>query len=307
MNRILCWMAALLLLTENATAIHHEHRSAITLMRRNNLPSLKTVTTTTSASPTSLNDSSTTALSGSAVSGSNTTTMTTSASSSSSSSYIPTFTPIIPSNDNNKKLIRAPQPNGTVFIAVGSSLGFLALACGLAWAVLACKSWRSACKEQQMQALESKRQTDPFMFYTNDYVDSDSNSSRGSDVSERALKTRLSARPSIYSLGSTSTLNLLQKHAAVAGSATGPATVPTPSLNPNRASMFVSPTELMQNHTHARSAFTLGDSSAGSSAMNTPTLPINVVDAANAQKDRQPQQSFRPPSVHLEKLFDDDE
>lgn len=274
--------------------------AATVMIKRGSMPSLTTSksssTTTTSAS--SVNTSSVSSNS-TTINGYNTTT---SSQITSSSTYNATFTPIVPSTNGNKYMQTHTYPNGTVFIAVGSVLGSLALASAVVWITLAAKAWQSARREYKLQAMEHKYQTDPFLFYSNDdyasYSDTD-----GSDISEHVLKTKHSKRPSIYTLGSTSTVDLLQKFNQDQSEA--------PRLNANRTSMFISPTEIMQNQANNKSFLTQGDSSVEHSAVNTPTQPFSLFGTPKLfsepqQGEPSDRKRFRPPSVHLEQMLDND-
>lgn len=161
-------------------------------------------------------------------------------STSTSESATAAFTLFIPSSDGNKYVYHAKHAGGTVFIAVGSCLAFILLIAIVAWLIFAFSAWLSARKEYKLKEMEEKCQYDPFFFSTfhdsGDSFDSDEKS----DISEKVLKEKPSTM-SLYSLGSTSVLNLLnqQKSDSVADTHA--------AKNNNRRSMFISPTEMLQN------------------------------------------------------------
>lgn len=174
------------------------------------------------------------------------TTQSSQTSSHTSSSYSATFTPVVPSSSNNKYVYHEKQKSGTVFIAVGSCLGFIILCTIVAWLFFGLRAWRSARKEYQLKEVENKYQYDPFFFAgasekldnSTDYSDTDD----GSDISEKVLKTR-SSRVSAYSLGSNSALNLLQQQPPHASDVV----VDPNAAFANASNMFISPTEVLKN------------------------------------------------------------
>lgn len=175
-------------------------------------------------------------------------------SSSSHSSYHVTFTPVVPSASDNKYIYHDSQKDGTVFIAVGSCIGFIILASFGIWLFFAIRAWRSARQEYKIRALENKYQFDPFFFagapepYDNATDVSDTDDS--SDISEKIYKTKAS-RVSMYSLGSNSALNLLNQ-------AQPPDTVVDPGATlTNASNMFISPTEMLKCQNNNRTTWNL--------------------------------------------------
>ncbi|EJS41780.1 YOL007C [Saccharomyces arboricola H-6] len=228
----------------------------------------------------------------------------------------------IPITDGNKSIYQARHPNGTVFIAFASCLGAILLSLTGVWIALSIKSWRSARRENKLRNLENQYQCDPFYFQSNANDDESETSSRSgdSDISEKVLKNK-SSRMSLYTLGSTSVLNLLNNK---------------PDTNDNfRSSMFISPTEILQYD--ANNSNTLSQQSNGSvlyeSLSSTPREPgttqiigkfpdnanpfnytsLNI--GADSGDGLTPKSNvsqgkvkkYRPPSVHLDQLLDANE
>lgn len=167
-------------------------------------------------------------------------------SASSSSSFVPTFTPIVPNEEDNRYIYRASHAGGTVFIAVGSCLGFILLLVGLVVGIFTITSWYRARKEYKLKEIESKYQSDPFFFSqatdsgdNNSYSDNDDNS----DISEKVLKTR-NSRMTLHTLGSTSVFNLLNHDNKSSDVLDNSA---QKQSHNKRQSMFISPTEILQN------------------------------------------------------------
>ncbi|SCU79485.1 LANO_0A06414g1_1 [Lachancea nothofagi CBS 11611] len=214
------------------------------------------------------------------------------------SSYRATFTPLVPGTVGNSNIQRTVYPSGTVFVIVGSIMGFVGVVILVTWISLAVKAWCSARREYKSQAAQTMYQADPFMFHSNDSDTEYSDGSDHSDVSEKVLKTRGSTRPSIYSLGSQSTLNLLQR-----GTQTGAV-----ASSAHRNSMFISPTEIMKNTTNGKSILSLGTPTSEQSNFSSPVQNTEILGKADPlyQLVYGEQRSYRPPSVHLEKMFDDD-
>ncbi|CUS21717.1 LAQU0S03e09076g1_1 [Lachancea quebecensis] len=277
-----------------------EFDRAFSSLRKRALPSLTTSTTASSTKNSSLPAiTSSTAANSTSLSSSNSTILASNA----KSSYSPTFTPQVPNSSGNHYIFRTKYHDGTVFVAVGATIGAVVLAFGLTWLVLAAKAWSSARREHRMHSLQSRYQSDPFLFHSGD-ADSDySDGSDSSDISERVLKTRATTRPSIYSLGSHSTLDLLQRYAQE-----GPLI-----SEANKESMFISPTAVIKNTANNRSA--LSQSTPTSGTFNT--TPVQGADVVNfsgsayhpsrtAGVQTYETGTARPPSVHLEKMFDED-
>lgn len=182
-------------------------------------------------------------------------------------------------------------------------MGVIALIFTLTWLGLAAKAWHSARKEYHLDAIQNRYQTDPFLFHTSEGDSDSSEGSDRSDVSERVLKTRASTRPSIYSLGSQSTLNLLQRHPQDNAHIT----------TANRGSMFISPTEIIKNSANNKSLMSLATPTSENFNI-TPVLNTDLTShfdpiyqkSLPANDPNNVNRKARPPSVHLEKMFDED-
>ncbi|CAI4051141.1 Csi2p SKDI_15G1490 [Saccharomyces kudriavzevii IFO 1802] len=239
-----------------------------------------------------------------------------------SSSSITPSSVYIPVTDGNKFIYQARHPNGTVFIAFASCLGAILLSLTSVWIALSIKSWRSAQRENKLRNLENQYQYDPFYFQSksNDNESETSSHSDDSDISEKVLKKKTS-RMSLYTLGSTSVLNLLNNK-----------TEPNENF---RSSMFISPTEILQSD--GNNSNTWSQQSNGSavyeSLSSTPrelgaiqiigkfsenTNPFNYTSCnlgPDSRDDSTPKSNtsqgkvkkYRPPSVHLDQLLDGDE
>ncbi|CAI4052858.1 hypothetical protein SUVZ_15G1450 [Saccharomyces uvarum] len=227
----------------------------------------------------------------------------------------------IPVTDGNEFIYQARHPDGTVFIAFASCLGAVLLSLTAVWIALTIKSWRSARRENKLRNLESQYQYDPFYFQSNSNDDDSETSSHSgdSDISEKILKDK-SSRMSLYTLGSSSVLNLLNN---------------TTDTNENfRSSMFISPTEILQRD--ANNSNTSSQQSNGSemfeSLSSTPkeraaaqivgkfsdnnnTNPFNYTPynlSPDFEDNSTPKSNvtqgktkkYRPPSVHLDQLLD---
>ena len=224
----------------------------------------------------------------------------------------------IPVTDGNKFLYQAHHPNGTVFIAFAGCLGAILLSLTGAWIALNIKSWRSARKENKLRNLENQYQHDPFYFQTsiNDDESETSSHSDDSDISEKVLKNN-SSRMSLYTLGSTSVLNLLNNK--------------TDANDNFRSSMFISPTEILQSDANNSNTWSQSNESAiYDSLSSTPgqpgatqilgkftdsTNPFNYTsyNLSPDSEDRSTPKSnvsqgkvkkYRPPSAHLDQLLD---
>lgn len=209
--------------------------------------------------------------------------------SSTSQSYSATFTPIIPSSSDNQYIYHSKHIAGTVFIAVGSCLGFIILVIIAAWIIFGINAWNSARKEYKLKEIENKYQYDPF-FFTNgtDSSDSSINYSDGEDdISEKILKNK-SSRLSLYSLGSTSVLNLLNQNHNDQDENVVPSMDGTMNHNhvnnANRNSLFISPTEILQNEANNSALWNHGSANASSlfdSAMSTPREQLTAQIISN--------------------------
>lgn len=221
----------------------------------------------------------------------------------SASSYVATFTPIVPNVSNDRYIYQAHHIGGTVFIAVGSCLGFILLVVTIAWAAFALSSWYSARKEYQLKEMESKYQYDPFYLSPgtdfNDtsslnYSDGDENS----DISEKVLKNK-SSRLTLHTFGSGSVLNLLNqdnKTNDISDNA-------NKSSNNNRKSMFISPTEVLQNEIMNQSniwqdsnaySYSLFESTGSTPKEQTPGQFINNPSLSNLASNPHWMQSISP-------------
>lgn len=272
-------------------------------------------------------------------------------SSKSHSSYHVTFSPVVPSASENKYVYHKSQKDGTVFIAVGSCIGFLILATIGIWLFFTIRAWSSARKEYRLKEMENKYQYDPFFFaepYDNstDFSDTDDRS----DISEKVLKTKAS-RVSMYSLGSNSALNLLNQGQPPQASN---AVVDPNAALVNASNMFISPTEILKTQGNNRSTFNPAqppqsgsDNSNPNSGESTPreqafaqiighpsihSLPpmmrnnymnntrsslasispyanlpdVNAPSSDNPPPRRTRGKDYRPPSVHLDTLLNQD-
>lgn len=188
----------------------------------------------------------------------------TSYSNSTSHSSSATFAPTIPSSAENKYIYHAKHAGGTVFIAVGSCLAFILFVLVVVWTLFGIGAWHSARKEYKLKEMEDKYQYDPFFFSntneSSDYSDSDEKS----DISEKVLKNK-SSRVSLYSLGSTSVLNLLNQ----GKSGVERNNEPLVGNSANRRSMFISPTELLQNEAN-RTGLWVNDKESSSNLFDSP-------------------------------------
>lgn len=209
-------------------------------------------------------------------------------STSSSSSYTVTFTPIVPTASNPEIHIET-LPSGTTFIAVGSVLGLVFSVLILTRLIMSCVSSRRARKGNMMQNQQQEFDYDPTLFQ------------------EKDLKKHTS-RASIYSLGSTSTLNVLGSQASMEQMiAPSGRSLRTALMNNNsRASMFISPTEMLVNqHLYSRSQEDHGYSSYDSPIESPSTAAYTTPSLEPARNDQR--RPSRPPSVFMEQLFDDEQ
>lgn len=274
---------------------------------RRGLPTL--TTTTASAAPSSAEPSS-----AEPTSYSNSTT-------SSTQSPSATFVPVIPSSGENKYVYHTKHTGGTVFIAVGSCLAFILVVLIGVWMVFGVGAWHSARKEYKLKEMEEKYQYDPFFFESGNDTAGLSDSDEGSDISEKVLKNK-SSRLSLYSLGSTSVLNLLNQPKNDTAD-------PSTNMNNNRRSMFISPTEILQTEANKNTLWA-GDSPAtnlfdspastpleqsyaqiiGSNAgphVAQPQVSHYTDSTPAAQSNSNTKTNYRPPSVVLDQLLDDED
>ncbi|CCD23930.1 Csi2p NDAI_0C02700 [Naumovozyma dairenensis CBS 421] len=340
--------------------------SKITLRRRE-LPKLVTTTkTSTSSSSSSTHKATSTNVSSTSNSKSTVTTKTSSVTSqksmpkivSSSSSSIDTSqtasvttapkissTPVtIPATDGNYNIYRSNQLDGTVFIAFGSCLAFILVLLLSLWAFLAFNAWNGARKEYQRKAIEEKYQYDPFYFNNSNNsnkssslsASSSSNNSNysdnESDISEKFLKPK-NSRMTLYSMNSASALNLLNGKSSNTEFNSSEKT--NNDLNSTfRNSMFISPTEILQQETQFNNN-SINGSSIFDSTNSTPkiqTFPTQIIANNNGSNfaslnttdfeglglklnpgsegtpdSNDKKKNFRPPSVHLDQLLDSED
>lgn len=273
-------------------------------LTKRGLPTL--TTTTASVEPSSYSNS----------------TYSNSTASSSMSSSI-TFVPVIPSSGDNKYVYHSKHISGTVFIGVGSCLAAIISVVVAVWVIFGISAWHSARKEYRLKEMEEKYQYDPY-FLTKSRSTSSSDSDESSDISEDILKKK-SSRLSLYSLGSTSVLNLLNQ---------AKSDQPDPANNTNtnnRRSMFISPTELLQSEANKSTVWT-NDTPTGSYFDSPASVPLEapfaqILGSATSLNAARPQvdlytgtpisrdsnvdsnknPNYRPPSVVLDQLLDDQE
>ncbi|QLQ82193.1 hypothetical protein HG537_0G04480 [Torulaspora globosa] len=208
-----------------------------------------------------------------------------SSTSSSAQSSSATFTPFIPSSEGNKYVYHTTHAGGTVFIAVGSCLAFILAIVLVIWIIFGFSSWRSARKEYKLKDMEEKCQYDPFFYSTFKETSDSSDSDERSDISEKVLKNKPSTL-SLYSLTSTSVLNLLNQ---TKNDSIG--TDQNIHQSNNRRSMFISPIELLQNDANRTTLWTNDNTSTGNlfdSPVSTQieqscTQIINNMDGLTAQ------------------------
>lgn len=313
------------------------------------LPTLVTTTTTTtssSTSSTSVTDATTNYSSNSTVSNQtysyNTSAITSIVRYSTTSiDYI--SNPVTVPNNNqlkNPNIIIRTSSDGTVFIAFASCLGAIIIALIITWITLSFKAWYSARHENHLKTIQDSYNNDPFNnrnvspndfnyngsnFWNSDmssFISSGSESyddnEKNSDLSEKVLKTK-SSRLSLYSLGSNSALNLLS---TFDDSNNGNKKNAHNNITNPRLSMFISPTEILQNETHqwnnSNGTSTNGSSdSFFDSQISTPTAHVPASTSqfvtndysefnrvsANNQNSTTETKPFRPPSVHLDELL----
>ncbi|SMN18912.1 similar to Saccharomyces cerevisiae YOL007C CSI2 Protein of unknown function [Maudiozyma saulgeensis] len=256
----------------------------------------------------------------------------------------------IPNNNQmkNPNIIIRTSTDGTVFISFASCLGLIILALFLTWGILAFKAWYSARHENHLKTMQDGYFTDPFSNRNASLGNGIKNSSNGSglgyfgsdlatlvssesesydeneknnDFGEKVLKTK-SSRLSLYSLGSNSALNILNnfENSDSSTKTKGPVFKNTLANN-SRLSMFISPTEILQNETHQwNNSANASHESFFSSDASTPTAHVSATSASQfisndysefnrgnattidpiAAKNTK---HFRPPSVHLDELL----
>lgn len=327
----------------NASPAHRHIRRA--------LPTLVTTTTTSIKSSTSTSDTSSSAFASTATTGnanstysSNTTSYsnatevywyanaTTAIASitSTGDSYI--SNPVtIPDNAQlkNPHIATINSTDGTVFVSFGSCLGLILILLSVVWATLAFRAWYSARNENKLKRLENGFGFDQFGsgggYFGSDatsFISSGSESydddEKAGDMGEKVLRTK-NSRLSLYSLGSNSALNILnnaENQSTPRGKTNN--VIKNPGLNSSRMSMFISPTEILQNETNQwGNKSNASTDSFFDSEMSTPSATRSAVSntqiiandfsevngsmrANNTNKTK----NFRPPSVHLDQLLD---
>lgn len=234
----------------------------------------------------------------------------------SESSSITTGSVVIPSSNGNPNILQMKQLNGTVYIAFGSTLGFLVLLLIIVWGALNIRAWSAARKEYQLREREAKYQIDPFFHFTepknSDDDDYSFNSSTDSDISEKVLKHKQS-RMSIYSFGSNSALNLLSNVERE-----------KEHINNPRLSMFISPTDILKNegnqwnqsNSSNNSEFSLLSPGANSPVISAAQIipapsslqqHTSIENTSSQSRAESKTKAVRPPSVNLDLLLDEAE
>lgn len=308
------------------------------------LPALTTSTTSTYSSATSTvtgstnntTNSNSTIYGNSTILYSNSSYTTTSISSTTTNTNYVSNPVTIPSDQEikNPHINHVTSTDGTVFIAFGSCLGFIIVVLMLLWGLLSFRAWRSARHEYQLKAMQSRFQIDPFSSAGGTYFSSDNSSYNSSDsenygnnekegdIGEEVLKTK-SSRLSFYSLGSNSALNLLNNfnspNTKNNKSNNSNTIMKNHLLNNSRLSMFISPTEILQNEAY-QGGYNLSNDSFFDPEICTPNLQSSAVsntqfisnDYSELNKayytvDPAKKNNFRPPSVHLDQLLDQEE
>ncbi|EDO17422.1 hypothetical protein Kpol_1037p18 [Vanderwaltozyma polyspora DSM 70294] len=264
-----------------------------TVLKRG-LPKLVT-STSTSTSTTSTSSSSviSTSKTTSTVTGSSTTftsistSMITSSSASSSLSSSSTtsysHSVWIPSATNNKYIRIPDRVDGTVFIAVGSCLGFVIGIILILWMFLTFKAWRNARKESKIRLLENKY---------NPYMGDHWGSMESIDYSHTQKKPfDIESGSSIVSSESEMMASFVEKEYNLSHKKSAM------SLN----TLFVSPTSHIMGPTS-----TVGSTTTTNTTNIIPTSVINLnsgVGGAGIEGNIN-NKPFRPPSVHLDELLD---
>lgn len=224
-------------------------------------------------------------------------------SNSTTSSYSVTFTPIVPTGLNPDIQIET-LPKGTTFIAVGGVLGLLFSVLFLTRLIMSCISSKNAKKGifgNQEEQEHPRFDYDPSLFHRSE------------------LKKNYT-RTSIYSLGSGSTLNVLGSQATMEQmvAPSGRSLRSALMNNKSRASLFISPTEMLANQ-QIYGGFDSPESiyfsqnspieSPATAAYANSTPAPSVFDRSTNDINRgfENKRPSRPPSVFMEQLFDDEE
>jgi hypothetical protein len=171
-------------------------------------------------------------------------------------------------------------PSGLTFIAVGSALVLVFGGLIFARLILSCVSSRRARTTALSSRDDELYNYDPELF----------------------AKSKNISAPSVYSFGSSSTMNYLGSQTTVDHinpGTQGGKTYWNSVTRASRSSLFISPTELL----------TLGISNFGDSVYdNVDNSPIDSPSTAyfdQVSNNQIPPKHKRPPSVYMEKLFDD--
>lgn len=246
----------------------------------------------------------------------------------------------IPNNNQlkNPNIIIRTATDGTVFIAFASCLGAIIIALIVTFIILSFKAWHSARHENHIKTIQDSYNNDPFNngnitpndfnYNGSNFINSDMSSfmssgsesyddnEKNSDLSEKILKNK-NSRLSLYSLGSNSALNLLNNFDDSNNNKKNTNNITNPRL-----SMFISPTEILQNETHQwnnnGSSTNVSNESFFDSQISTPTVqgvPTTTSQFItndysefnrtfdNNQNGTTKAKPFRPPSVHLDELL----
>ncbi|AGO11252.1 AaceriACL009Cp [[Ashbya] aceris (nom. inval.)] len=143
------------------------------------------------------------------------------------------YTPGIPSPHNNHNIQKSVLPSGMLFIAFGIALSVVIAAFLISWGIVFLRSWYFARKEQRFQAMASRYQNAALYNLSSN---SDDSAPYDSELVLKVRKMDQLNRFSLYSLGSMSSIT--------GGENSKDAN--RRSLE-NRASMYISPTNLIQH------------------------------------------------------------
>lgn len=189
---------------------------------------------------------------------------------------------VIPTDINENPNIKiANLPTGSTFIAVGAVFGLIVLGIILAWMITFCVSSKRAKDAKMTTANNDYYEYDPSVF-----------------------NHKKNYSQSVYSLGSTSTLNVLGSQTSLENTGTkGGRTYRNALARASRSSLFISPTEMLSLPMMIGSAGPVQNSYYDSeSPIESPSTAYFDQVSNNIPKEKKQQ---RPPSVYMEKLFDD--
>lgn len=195
-------------------------------------------------------------------------------------------------------------PKGTTFIAVGGVLALLFSVLFLVRVIMSCLSSRNAKKgifASDQQQEHPRFDYDPSLFQRNE------------------LKKNYT-RTSVYSLGSGSTLNVLGSQASMEQmvAPSGRSLRNALMNNNSRASLFISPTEMLANQ-QIYGGFDSPESiyfsqnspiespATAAYANTTPAASMFDVKSTSDINHGSNRRPSRPPSVFMDQLFDDEE